>query len=352
MNEADDDTRLNRPFASTETPKLAKVHSNDIFYTPIEERFERITRLACRAMDVPVAAITLLSSEKQWFKSVVGWDICELSIANSLCARVASETRVCIVPDAAENPRFLDHPLVVGDPNFRFYASYPLFNESIDLVGTFCIFDYSRRELSEADCDTLTDLGQLAQRELAADRLADGQSELIAKLGATRRETMFDPLTRVWNRRGATALLELSVANARDLGHEIGICLIDLDNFKRVNAQYGHQTGDRVLRKVATTLVNCLRPSDVVARYGGDEFLILLPGADDIQTSTIAERVRRSIADSPVRIRDSALPVSVSAGYGVLDNGADVELESVMSGVEKALRDSKREGRNQVRLAS
>ena len=79
------DTKLTKTFASTETLKIANIHSLDLFYTPLEERFERITRIARRALQVPVAAITLLSDEKQWFKSAAGWGVSELPRAHSLC---------------------------------------------------------------------------------------------------------------------------------------------------------------------------------------------------------------------------------------------------------------------------
>ncbi len=352
MSESHEGTKLSRTFAGTATLKLAEIHASDIFYTPIEERFERISRLATRALDVPIAAITLLHPEKQWFKSVVGWDISELPLQESFCARIVDDGRVCIVSDATRDRRFSDHPLVVGRPQFRFYASYPLYDEALELTGTFCVLDTVPRELTDADCDSLTDLGQLAQRELSANRLAEAQSELVAKLSASRREAMFDPLTRVWNRRGAKALLESSLLKAREHSQGIGICLLDLDNFKRVNDLHGHQTGDHVLRQVAAALVSCLRPSDVVCRFGGDEFLIILPGAEDIQASIIAERIRRSIADVPIRTREGAVPISVSIGYKVIEHADQAELDDMIADADRALMACKREGRNIIRFAS
>src|SRR5215471_9810941 len=93
------DTKLTRTIASTATLKIANIHSEDLFYTPLEERFERITRVARRALQVPVAAITLLNDDKQWFKSAAGWGISELPRAHSICRLTIEENRLLTIPN-------------------------------------------------------------------------------------------------------------------------------------------------------------------------------------------------------------------------------------------------------------
>ncbi|HSG64740.1 MAG TPA: GAF domain-containing protein, partial [Gammaproteobacteria bacterium] len=129
-------TKLTRTIASTSTLKLAGMHIVDVFYTPLEERFERITRLARRALNVPVAAITCMSPEKQWFKSVAGWAVTELPVSHSLCPLTLEENRICVINDTQADSRVMNHPLVVNKPNFRFYAGYPLQESSGLAVGT------------------------------------------------------------------------------------------------------------------------------------------------------------------------------------------------------------------------
>ena len=102
------------------------MHIVDVFYTPLEERFERITRLARRSLNVPVAAITCVTADKQWFKSVAGWAVTELPVSHSICPLTVEENRICVINDTTEDSRVKDHPLVANRPHFRFYAGYPL----------------------------------------------------------------------------------------------------------------------------------------------------------------------------------------------------------------------------------
>ena len=186
-------TKLTRTIASTSTLKLAGMHVVDVFYTPLEERFERITRLARRSLNVPVAAITCVSTDKQWFKSVAGWAVTELPVSHSLCPLTLEENRICVINDTQADSRTSEHPLVIKKPNFRFYAGYPLQESSGLAVGTLCVFDTKPREFTEEQLCTLHDLGEIARHELLTNQLSDAQSELISKLGAARREALFDP---------------------------------------------------------------------------------------------------------------------------------------------------------------
>jgi diguanylate cyclase (GGDEF)-like protein len=345
-------TKLTRTIASTSTLRLAGMHIVDVFYTPLEERFERITRLARRALNVPVAAITCMSPEKQWFKSVAGWAVTELPVSHSLCPLTLEENRICVINDAKTDSRVMNHPLVVSKPNFRFYAGYPLQESSGLAVGTLCVFDTKPREFSEEQLCTLHDLGEIARHELLSNQLSDAQSELISKLGAARREAMFDPLTRVWNRRGAAALLRSQLRKAQERDADISLCLLDVDNFKSVNDTYGHQAGDQVLRKLAAMLVSSVRNDDIVCRYGGDEFLLILPDTGAADASRIAERARRTVAESPVQIREGVLSASVSIGLAARHRGSEVTADDLVKQIDDALLACKRDGRNQIRMAS
>jgi diguanylate cyclase (GGDEF)-like protein len=345
------DTALSKTIASTATIKLAHLPVLDLLYTPIEERFERITRLARRTMGVPVAAITLLSSEKQWFKSVSGWSITELPREHSLCNFTVEANALVAIPDMLEDPRTAQHPLVLSVPRFRAYAGVPLADGEGLIAGTICVFDVKPHSMSNIDRQTLLDLAAITQSEIARDRLRNAHASLAAKLGIARREAMMDPLTRLWNRRGAMLLLESALEEADQRSLSVTIALVDLDGFKQINDTMGHQTGDEVLRKVAGRLVSSVRSDDIACRIGGDEFLLLIVDSDVEAGHAIAERVLGTITDSPIMTRDGAVEMTASVGFTVREPHEAASIDGLLERADQALRQSKNQGRNRVRMA-
>jgi len=348
MPTSDDETSLSRTVASTATLKLANLHSLDPFYTPLEERFERITRLARRALNVPIAAITVVQGDRQWFKSVAGWQVTELPMSNSLCAEVIREGKQMIVSDTLEDLYMMENPVVRGKPGIRFYAGVPLRDSERKTVGTFFVMDVKPRKADAGFATTLADLGDMAQRELFTVELSNAQSALVAKLGEARRQAMFDPLTRLWNRRGATDLLNSALKEADRHNHTLGICLADIDNFKQVNDQFGHQVGDQVLRRVAGSIVASVRPQDIVCRWGGEEFLVIVHDIDERGCVAIGERICAGMRELPIQTRDGLVPASISIGVAMRNRGDTVTSDQLIALADAALYRSKREGRDRV----
>jgi len=114
------------PFPSSESSRIATLRLLNILDTEPEERFDRLTRLAKRLFSVPIATVTLVDSNRQWFKSSVGLAVCETSRDISFCGHAILGDDILLVPDARDDKRFFDNPLVLGDPNIRFYAGCPL----------------------------------------------------------------------------------------------------------------------------------------------------------------------------------------------------------------------------------
>jgi diguanylate cyclase (GGDEF)-like protein len=348
MSTSDDETALSRTVASTATLKLANLHSLDPFYTPLEERFERITRLARRALKVPIAAITVVQGERQWFKSVSGWQVTELPLKNSLCAEVVREGKQMIVPDTLEDLYMMSSPLVCNKPKIRFYAGFPLRDSEKKTLGTFCVMDVKPRKPDASFGTTLADLGDMAQRELFAVELSNAHSALVSKLGEARRQAMFDPLTRLWNRRGATDLLGAALKESAKHNHSVGICLADIDNFKQVNDQFGHQVGDQVLRRVASSIVASVRPQDVVCRYGGEEFLVIVRDIDEKGCVAVGERICAGMRELPIQTRDASISATISIGVAIQNRGEAVSSDELVALADAALYRSKRAGRDRV----
>ena len=159
---------LRAPIDEDERERLAALRALNLLDTEPEERFDRYTRIAAALFDVPVALVTLVDEDRQWFKSCIGTSECETSREVSFCAHALRQHRVMVVPDALADPRFADNPMVVGGPRIRFYAGAPLHIRGGHCIGTLCIIDQRPRELSENERTLLEDLGKLVEKELIA----------------------------------------------------------------------------------------------------------------------------------------------------------------------------------------
>ena len=344
----DSDSSFEKDFASTETLQLTQLDRLDPFYTPLEQRFERITRLARRALSVPVAAITIIQDDRQWFKSVTNWSVTELPLSKSLCAEVIRNGEPSVVSDTLDDLYLMSNPYVCHGPKFRFYAGFPIKDADGNVVGTFCAMDVRPREEDEQFETAFRDLGEMAQRELFSNELRSAHAELVSKLGESRRQAMFDALTRLWNRRGGMHLLRTALDASQKHDHTLAVCIIDLDDFKSINDRFGHPVGDQVLRKIASTFVGAVRPNDVVSRIGGDEFMVMVRDVDSRACFTIANRISTAVREDPARTRQATVPVTVSIGIAMRDHGDTLTLETLLERADQALLRSKAQGKDRI----
>ncbi|MFI9650855.1 diguanylate cyclase [Guyparkeria halopsychrophila] len=164
-----------------------------------------------------------------------------------------------------------------------------------------------------------------------------------------RQSAMTDPLTRLLNRRAMDA--ELTIARARAIRHEqtYALMMADLDHFKRVNDAYGHKVGDEVLVELALRLERSVRTEDRVARWGGEEFLLLVQGVDEMGAMTIAEKIRRAVAQTPFVTSAGVLEITISVGLAIHNEATPTE--DLVAQADHALYQAKENGRNRVEAA-
>ena len=156
-------------FPENEADRIEALHALRLLDTKKEERFEQITRIAAAAFDVPIALVTLVDRDRQWFKSHFGLSATETPRDQAFCAHTILDAKVMIVRDTLLDPRFADNPLVVGEPRIRFYAGYPLRLPNGTSPGTLCLIDTRPRDLDEVRIDLLRELGSMVEREMAAN---------------------------------------------------------------------------------------------------------------------------------------------------------------------------------------
>lgn len=158
------------PLPSNELERLDALHALLILDTPPEQRFDRIVSFAAAEFDVPIALLSLVDADRQWFKARHGLDTCQTPRGEAFCAHALEMTQPLVVGDASTDPRFADNPLVTGPPGIRFYAGAPLAVTGGAVLGTLCIIDLKPRALDELDLAILGTLRDLAVRELLRER--------------------------------------------------------------------------------------------------------------------------------------------------------------------------------------
>lgn len=335
------------PFLHTETLQLVELQLQDFVNTPLDARFNRLARITREALGVRAAAISFVDHDREWFKAVTGWNVTELPRARSLAGALLGSGAPSIVPDTLDDERCRSHPLVSGAPGFRFCAVYPLLDRFDNPLGAVAGYDIEPHRASPRLIETLRDVGELAQRELFLNEAGTAQQQLLAKLDASRRQALLDELTRLWNRRGGLELLGRALAGAqRSAG--LGVCIVDIDHFKAINDQHGHAAGDAVLRRVASLLVDSIRPTDIACRYGGDEFLLVVPDVSAEQFGRIVERVRSRTESLTVPVRGGSIVVTLSLGGISAGPRSGLAADELVHRADEALYRAKGEGRNRT----
>ncbi|MEQ1945844.1 MAG: diguanylate cyclase [Bryobacteraceae bacterium] len=179
-------------------------------------------------------------------------------------------------------------------------------------------------------------------------RILELHHELISAREELRDQATKDFLTRIWNRSSILDILARELIRGTRENKPVGVILADLDHFKSINDGYGHFAGDAVLREFVRRMGGAMRPYDSMGRYGGEEFLIILPGCDGDDTHRQAERMRIALANEAMAINDDLKTVSCSFGATAWLPGESVTEESLIRVSDDALYRAKRAGRNRV----
>lgn len=349
-------------FPKDEEQRLDDLRSYEILDTRPEQAYDDLTFLAACICESPIALISFVDSERQWFKSKFGLDAAETSRSVAFCAHaILRPDSLFVVGDATKDARFAENPLVTDDPKIRFYAGAPLVTSSGHALGTLCVIDREPRELTTKQKEALSALSrqvvaQLELRETLAkaqasakqmqryhEELENAQRRLEKSNARLRAVSITDALTGLRNRFAFESILSDEHYRARRYGAPLSLLLIDIDHFKPYNDTFGHQAGDEALRIVAELLEESVRESGTVARYGGEEFSVVLPNTDVSGAVIIADRCRTRIEQSGWEQR----PITVSVGVATLIDELE-DTASLLAAADGALYYSKTSGRNRV----
>ncbi|CAD7557055.1 GGDEF domain-containing protein [Aeromonas hydrophila] len=304
--------------------RLDALRRISILDSSAEERFDRITRMARSMFDVPISLVSLVDENRQWFKSCCGLPVQETPRDVSFCGHAILGDGLFVVEDTRQDLRFADNPLVSGEPHIRFYAGCPLQIGEGYKLGTLCIIDRKPRLLDSRQQGLLTDLACMVERELAAIQLAT-----------------LDDLTGITNRRGFMLLAQKCLQLAHRQEREATLLFIDLNRFKEINDQLGHDVGDDALQQMAGLMCRVFREADIFARLGGDEFAVLLLGSGPLEITRVLARFAEALA---VFNQESGKPyqLACSIGVGHYDGRSPPALKQLLQQADQKMYDCKK----------
>ena len=331
-----------------------------------EQSYDDITALAALICETSTALVSLIDDGQQWIKSKHGIDVDQASQAIPFCEQtVARPNELFVVPDTHHDKRFADTPLAIDGSQIRFYAGAALLTSEGDTLGTLCVIDQVPRQLTKDQQDALWALSRqvIAQVELGnvAEELTNNTAQLRnyqSQLDESQRQlemtnarlrtlSVTDDLTGLNNGFAFEEELRDEVHRALASDSPLSLLLLDADHFKSYNDEFGYLAGDDALKTIAGYLEDSLRPTDFIARIGGEEFVIILPKTPQESAYVLAEQWRKVLELAAWHER----PITVSIGISSL-NGRNIDTRTLITEADLALFHSKATGRNRVSHAN
>ena len=347
-----------------EVERLKSLRILEILDSVPEQAFDDLTLLAATLCDAPLSFVSLIDTNRQWFKSHYGTELEQTARELAFCAHaILVPDQIMEVPDTTLDVRFADNPLVLGGPRIRFYAGAPLVTDEGHALGTLCVLDQRPRQLESRQRAALQALARQTavqlklrsmhralQEALESARtyqheLEEYQSRLRHLNMQLHAQAITDPLTGLYNRLALAQQLNQAVARSQRTQEWLSLLLIDADHFKSFNDNFGHQVGDDALRQLAQIIRAAVRESDIVARYGGEEFVVILPATDGEGAQALAERMRAEVQAARWGRRDLTISIGIATRSA---SHPRCTAELLIQDADFALYRAKDAGRNRV----
>ena len=318
------------PIPADEQERLRDLERHDLEGHADDPHFDRILTLARSLYQTPIAVISLVEADRQWFLSRQGLTVRETPREQAFCSHTILGDEVLVVPDALADERFSTNPLVTGDPHIRFYAGAPLRTPDGHKLGSLCVIDREPRQPSPEQIDQLKLLADLVMREIELRRM----SHHCPVTGLPQRTLLHTIGTKEFER-----------AVQQDL--PLSLLCIDLDNFRLINNRWGHEAGDQVLRDVSQLCRSLLPEHDLVVRMGNSEFALLMLERDSESALQLAEQLREGVHHLPGVFSHSNYQLRISGGLTSRTTG-DGSFSDLLHRAEHALDLAKTNGRDQI----
>lgn len=290
-----------------------------LMYTPAEERYDRITRLAARHFKVPTVLFSLVYKDVQWFKSVYGLNACSTGRDVSFCGHAIAQIGPFVIENALLDPRFSDNPLVIHEPKVRAYAGQPVRDQSGTVLGTFCLVDVVPRQFDADDLQDLRDFAKLIEGEVARPQHPHKAQRYMLGLEDEQRMTLIDPVLACWNKKGIITLLELEQQQCQEVAIPLGWLTVNMEAFGTIETRFGVGRAVDFERFSASLIREHLADNWHLGFLGTGRFVLVCPGADSDAVSGLKKQLELEFARTELESKDVKALVGMSITCGNLE---------------------------------
>jgi diguanylate cyclase (GGDEF)-like protein len=344
---------------SNEALRLEALRSYRILDSLPEESYDDITILASEICGTSMAAVSLVDRTRQWFKSKVGLTIPETARDYAFCAHAILQHDITVITDAQADERFADNPFVIGEPWIRFYAGAPLVTANGEALGTLCVIDHVMRNLTQFQINSLGALSRQVMAQLELRRsirlheqnqqmLKDYQDKLEKSNALFQKLSITDDVTGFNNTRFLHQYLDQCLVQTSAESKKLTLVFFDMDNFKRVVDKHGHLLGAKVLKEVAEVVHSYLDTKDRIVRYGGDEYIVILPGQGGEEALSKVKAIQKGIS-STLFLRKEEICLRLTASFGLATFPDDArDKKQLLMAADQCLFQSKEEGKDRI----
>ena len=269
----------------------------------------------------------------------------------SLCDAMGFAEELEVIEDLSKHEKFAQHASVQGEPFIKFCARHPIFNAEDELVGNIFLLDYVVRQLDDESRLLLADLSHMVERELDIAVMRNDQNELRRQIRNLKRDALMDPVLGMWNRNAIVRSLGLEMERCAKAEKPLSLLFIGVEQYAKVKEQYGTNASDGLLLKVASRMRSCIRPFDALGRFETDAFMVVLPGASNLVSAAVAERIRLSIITHPEKIGEQQFEVAIAIGIVSTSIFPEDDSAALIAKAERALRNARQQGKAIVQAA-
>lgn len=355
------------PLPANEQKRLELLHGLGILDTPPEERFDRITRFANLLLSTPISLISLVDSDRQWFKSMQGLNLRETSRDVAFCAHAIINEQTFFVEDATQDSRFKDNPLVIGAPHIRMYAGHPIELENGLRIGTMCVIDNKPRKFAASEQEILKHLAEWVKTEIHSLeleknlKLVAAKTEVMEKKSANNEKlydffnslTLIDHELRLPNTVYLNLYLTQEIARLRFSAVNIAVMVVAIDDIENYEKKQGAAAAIEAIRSISQIIADYPKwPRGMTFRLSRSRFAVVLPEKKREDAMAIAETLRDEIHKQRIAYETHKPGTLLTATFGICSVAAGSPYtDRLIVKATEAVETGQRQGRGKIKYA-